>query len=416
VGGQRRFSGRSKKQTEETMKRSKPVNKQSAPSGSERRRFLRGAAVAGGALTLAGCGLGGGGGQQAAAPAAGGGGGGDMPSMTLKFQAGFPQKDPLFDIAQDLYKLVSELSGGKIKVDLLPNGAVVGAFDQADAVHKGILDGSHAVPAFWYGKDSALSLFGTGPALGQDGNTLLAWMEYGGGKALYEELYRDVLKLDVVPLMYGPMPTQPLGWFRNAVTSAKTFQGTKYRTVGLSIDVFKNMGATVVALPGGEIVPAIERGVIDAAEFNNPASDLALGFADVAKNCMVQSYHQPGECFEILISKRVWDGMPEAYRTIWRTATKAASAQMMWKTLDVYSKAYEELRDKHNVKFIETPKDILDAQLNAWDTVITEKAAANPFFAKVLESQKAFMKRAVGYQTLFIVDPQQAYDHFFGKA
>jgi TRAP-type mannitol/chloroaromatic compound transport system substrate-binding protein len=379
-----------------------------------RRAFLGRLAVAGGGLGLAGCGLGGGGGtsqQGAAGPAASEG-----PAMTLKFQGGFPSKDPLFDIAQDLYKLVSELSGGKIKVDLLPSGAVVGAFDQADAVHKGILDGSHGVPAFWYGKDSALSLFGTGPALGQDANTLLAWMEYGGGKALYDELYRDILKLDVVGLMYGPMPTQPLGWFRKEVASAAQFQGVKYRTVGLSIDVFKNMGATVVALPGGEIVPAIERGVIDAAEFNNPASDMALGFADVAKTCMVKSYHQPGECFEVLINRRVWEGMPEMYRTIWRTAVKAASAQMQWKTLDVYSKAYEELRDKRGVKFVETPRDLLDSQLKAWDKVIAEKAAENKFFARVLDSQKAFMKRVVGYQTTFIVDPKQAYQHFFSQA
>jgi TRAP-type mannitol/chloroaromatic compound transport system substrate-binding protein len=386
------------------------------PPAAARRRFLRRAAVASGAATvgaLAGCGLGS---DQSTKSAAAGADNAALPKVTLKFQGGFPSKDPLFDIAQDLYRIVGELSGGNLTVELLPAGAVVGAFDQADAVHKGILDGSHAVPAFWYGKDSALSLFGTGPALGQDANTLLAWMEYGGGKALYEELYRDVLKLDVVALMYGPMPTQPLGWFRTEVKSAKQFQGVKYRTVGLSIDVFKNMGASVVALPGGEIVPALERGVIDAAEFNNPASDRALGFPDVSKICMTQSYHQPGECFEILINKRVWEGLPETYRTMLRVGVKAASAQMSWRTLDEYSKAFEELRDQRNVRFLETPKDILDSQLRAWDAVIAEKSAQNPYFARVLDSQKQFMKRVVGYQSLFVVDPQQAYDHFFGKA
>jgi TRAP-type mannitol/chloroaromatic compound transport system substrate-binding protein len=382
-----------------------------------RRRFLRGAAAAGGAAafgTLAGCGLGS---NQEAKPAAATAAAGDgLPEVRLKFQAGFPSKDPLFDIAEDLYKFIGELSGGRMTVELLPSGAVVGAFDQADAVHKGILDGSHAVPAFWYGKDNALSLFGTGPAFGQDANTTLAWIEYGGGQALYEEIYRDVLKLDVVPLAYGPMPTQPLGWFRNEVKSADQFKGVKYRTVGLSIDVFKNMGASVVALPGGEIVPALERGVIDAAEFNNPASDSALGFPDVAKLCMVQSYHQPAEFFEILINRKVWDGLPEQYRAYWRVAVKAASAQMGWRTLDAYSKAYEELRDKRGIKFIKTPADILEAQLNAWDQIIEQKSAENPFFQKVLDSQREFMRRVVGYQTSFVVDPQQAYDHFFGKA
>ena len=388
------------------------------PGGAaERRQFLRGAAAAGGAValgTLAGCGLGGSDQNEKAASSAPAGDG--LPEVRLKFQAGFPSKDPLFEVAQDLYKFIGELSGGRMTVELLPAGAVVGAFDQADAVHKGILDGSHAVPAFWYGKDNALSLFGTGPALGQDANTTLAWIEYGGGQALYEEVYRDVLKLDVVPLAYGPMPTQPLGWFREEVKSAEQFKGVKYRTVGLSIDVFKNMGASVVALPGGEIVPALERGVIDAAEFNNPASDAALGFPDVAKICMVQSYHQPAEFFEILINRKLWDGLPEQYRAFWRVAVKAASAQMSWRTMDLYSKAYEELRDKRNIKFIKTPKDILEAELKAWDKIIAEKSAENPFFKKVYESQRDFMKRVVGYQTNFIVDPQQAYDHFFGKA
>jgi TRAP-type mannitol/chloroaromatic compound transport system substrate-binding protein len=373
-------------------------------------------AAAGGALAAAGCGLGSGGGEPSkTAASTSAGGAGDMPSLNLKFQAGFPAKDPLFDVAQDFYRLLSDLSGGRIKIELMQSGTVVGAFDQADAVHKGIIDGSHAVPAFWYGKDNALSLFGTGPALGQDANAVLAWMEYGGGQQLYDELYHDVLKLDVIGLMYGPMPTQPLGWFRKEVKSAKEFNGIKYRTVGLSIDVFKNMGAAVVALPGGEIVPALERGVIDAAEFNNPASDAALGFPDVAKTCMVQSYHQPSEFFEILVNRKVWDAMPELYRNMFKVTAKAASAQMQLRTLDVYSKAYEELRDKRGIKFVETPKDILEAQLKAWDAVIAEKSAANPFFAKVLESQKAFMQRVVAYQVKFIIPPRQAYEHFFGK-
>jgi len=288
-----------KNEEEIPMAKTKRTFKPAGAAPGSRRRFLSGAAAMGGAATLASlsaCGVG----QDSKQAAVGTGGDSkDMPSITLKFQGGFPAKDPLFDVAQDFYRILSEVSGGRIKVDLLPAGAVVGAFDQADAVHKGILDGSHAVPAFWYGKDNALSLFGTGPALGQDANTVLAWMEYGGGKELYEEIYRDVLKLDVVGLMYGPMPTQPLGWFRKEVKSGEDVRGIKYRTVGLSIDVFKQMGAAVVALPGGEIVPALERGVIDAAEFNNPGSDQALGFPDVAKTCMVQSYHQPGEFFEV---------------------------------------------------------------------------------------------------------------------
>ena len=380
-----------------------------------RRRFLSGAAAVGGAATLAalsGCGVGGNNDQQQADTGSAGANS-DLPRIKLKFQGAFSPKDPIFEIATEIFTFVEQLSDGRMTVEMLPAGAVVGAFDQADAVHKGILDGSQAVPAFWYGKNSALSLFGTGPAWGHDANTMLGWMEYGGGQELYEEIYRDVLKLDVVPLAYGPMPTQPLGWFNKEIKSAQQFEGVKYRTVGLSIDVFKNMGASVVALPGGEIVPALERGVIDAVEYNNPASDMALGFPDVSKICMVQSNHQPAEFLEVLINRSVWEGFPEQYRAIWRVAAKAANSQMYWRTMEVYSKAYEELRDNHGVNFIETPKDVLQLQLEAWDKIVEEKGAENPFFMKVIESQKAYMKRVLGYQTKFIVRPQQAFDHYF---
>ena len=381
-----------------------------------RRKFLGKAAVAGGAATLAalsGCGVGSNNSQQQSATSAASAGDASLPEVRLKFQGAFSPKDPIFEIAAELYTFIEQLSGGRMTVEMLPSGAVVGAFDQADAVNKGILDGSHAVPAFWYGKNSALSLFGTGPAWGHDANTFLGWMEYGGGKELYEQIYRDELKLDVVPLAYGPMPTQPLGWFKKEIKSAAQFKGVKYRTVGLSIDVFKNMGASVVALPGGEIVPALERGVIDAAEYNNPASDKALGFPDVTKICMVQSYHQPAEILEVLINRNVWDGFPEQYRAIWRVAVKAANSQMYWRTMEEYSKAYEDLRDNHGVNFITTPTDVLELQLDAWDKIIADKGPENPFFMKVIESQKAYLGRVLGYQNKFVVGRQQAYDHFF---
>ncbi len=382
-----------------------------------RRKFLKTAAATGGSAALAitaGCGLGGG--DAPAVSQGGGAAAGIGAPVNLKFQAGFPTKDPFFEIATDFLRTVSEISGGTVRIELLPAGAVVAAFDMADAVHKGILDGCIAVPAFWYGKENALSLFGTGPALGQDANTLLAWMEHGGGKALYEELYRDVLKLEVVPMLWGPMSVQPFGWFKKEVRSPADIKGLKYRTVGLSIDLFNEMGASVVAMPGGEIIPALERGVIDAAEFNNPASDQALGFPDVAKVCMVKSYHQPGECFEALVARRVFEALSPLQQAAFRHAVKAASADMHWKMLDRYSKAYEEMRDGRGVKFVETPRDILEAQLAAWDKVIRQKAEANAFFARVLESQRGFLKRVVGYQVKFNNDPRQAYEHFFGKA
>ena len=384
------------------------------PRPGSRRRFLKGATAATGAAAIAGlaaCGRG----EQGKAPAAGTAPSA-APQVTLRMQASTAAGDIFFVTAQDYARIVKDLTGGGVSIEVLPVGAVVKGFDMADAVHKGTLDMCYSVPAFWYSKNSALSLFGTGPALGYDANTLLSWYEHGGGKALYEELYRDVLKLDVVPLLVGPMRTQPLGWFKKEIKAPADFQGLKFRTVGLSVDLFTAMGASVVSMPGPDVVPALDRGVIDAAEFNNPAVDGQIGLADVSKICMVQSYHQPAECFEVLINRKLYDSLPEQYRNALGYAGKILAAEMMWSLMDAYSKAWEDLRDNKKVSFIKTPESVLKAQLEAWDKVIQQKGAENPFFTKVLDSQKAYMKRVVGYQLRFEVPSQLAYEHFFGKA
>jgi TRAP-type mannitol/chloroaromatic compound transport system substrate-binding protein len=398
------------------MARTRQLQNKTSAAGPSRRRFLGNAAALGGAAavaTLAACGADKDATQTAAA---GGSAGSELPQLNLRFQAGVPAKDFFYEMCRDHVRIISEVSGERMKIDLLPSGAVVGAFDIADAVHKGTLDGGYAVPAFWYGKNSALSLFGTGPAFGQNSFMLLAWYQYGGGRALYEELYRDVLKLDVVPMLYGPMGVQPLGWFKREVKSAEDFKGLKYRTVGLSIDLYTEMGASVVALPGGDVVPGLDRGLIDAAEFNNPSSDNALGFPDVSKVCMTQSYHQPGECLEILVNRRVWDALPEIYRTLFRIGTQAATTEFAWKVLERHSADYAEMRDRRAVRFVKTPDEVLKAQLKAWEKVIARKSAENPFFAKVVASQRAWFKRVVDYQLKFEVSPRLAYEHFFGAA
>ena len=397
----------------------RPRPNRSTSSGSRsasesRRRFLKGATAASGAVAVAG--LGGCGRSEQAPGAATGAASASGPQISLRMQSAQPAGDFFFKLSQDYARIVKDLTGGAVTIEVLPSGAVVKAFDMADAVHKGTLDLCHAVPAFWYSKNSALSLFGTGPALGYDGNTLLSWHEHGGGKALYEELYRDVLKLDVVPFLIGPMRTQPLGWFKKEVKGPADFQGLKFRTVGLSVDVFTAMGASVVSMPGSDVVPALDRGLIDAAEFNNPAVDGQIGLPDVSKICMVQSYHQPAECFEILVNRKLFDSLPEQHRTAFRYAAKVAAAEMTWSLVDAYSKAYVDLRDKRKVSFIKTPDSVLKAQLEAWDKVIQQKGAENPFFTKVLDSQKEYMQRVVGYQIKFEVSPQLAYEHFFEKA
>ncbi|WP_018413431.1 TRAP transporter substrate-binding protein [Methyloversatilis thermotolerans] len=334
--------------------------------------------------------------------------------ITLRFQSTWPAKDIFHEFAQDYARLVNDMSGGRLKIEVLPAGSVVKAFDLLDAVNKGTLDGGHGVIAYWYGKNSALALWGSGPAFGMDANMLLAWHEFGGGKALLDEIYKS-LNMDVVSYMYGPMPTQPLGWFKKPVTRIEDMKGLKYRTVGLSIDVFTDLGVSVNALPGGEIVPAMDRGLLDAAEFNNAASDQVLGFPDVSKVCMLQSFHQASEQFEILFNKKRLDALPADLRAIINSAVPAASAEMSWKAIDRYSTAYQEMQEKQGVKFYKTPDSILKAQLAAWDKVSAKKAEENPMFRKVLESQRAFARRTAKWQNDTTVNFKMAYDHFFSK-
>jgi TRAP-type mannitol/chloroaromatic compound transport system substrate-binding protein len=336
-------------------------------------------------------------------------------TITLKMQSTWPTKDIFHDIFVSWGKKVEEMSGGRLKIDILPSGSVVPAFSLMDAIHSGTLDGGHGVAAYWFGKNVATSLFGTGPAFGFDAEVLLGWIHYGGGQELYNELIQKILKLDVQSFFHGPMPTQPLGWFKTPITNPNQFNGMKYRTVGLSADLFKAMGASVVILPGGEIVAALDRNLIDAAEFNNTTSDRMLGFPDVRKVMMAQSYHQPMECLELLIGKKKYESLPKDLQAIIKYATVAESADFTWKMMDRNSRDLIEMKAKQGVKVVKTPKSVLEAQMKAWDTVIEEKSKDNPFFVKVLESQKQWAARVVPWRQEIMVDEEIAYNHFFKK-
>jgi len=334
-------------------------------------------------------------------------------TTSLRFQSTWPAKDIFHEYANDFAKKVNDMAGGRLKIEVLPAGAVVPAFQLLDAVNKGTLDGGHGVVAYHYGKNSALALWGSGPAFGMDPNMVLSWHQYGGGKALLDEIYASI-NMDVVSYLYGPMPTQPLGWFKKPVAKVDDMKGLKFRTVGLAVDVFTEMGTAVNPLPGGEIVPALDRGLIDAAEFNNATSDRILGFPDVVKNCMLQSFHQSGEQFEILFNKGKLAALPTELKSIIDYAVQASSAEMSWKAIDRNAKDYEEMK-KQGIKFYKTPDSILRAQLAAWDKVIDKKANENALFKKVLDSQRAFAARAGQWQNDYMVDFKMAYNHYFAK-
>lgn len=332
---------------------------------------------------------------------------------SLRFQSTWPATDIFHEYAQDFAKKVNEMSEGRLRIEVLPAGAVVRAFDLLDAVSSGTLDGGHGVVAYWYGKNTAVALWGSGPSFGMDPNMLLAWHEYGGGKELLKEIQK-AMGVNVTSFMYGPMPTQPLGWFKKPVTRTEDFKGLKFRTVGLAIDMFTAMGAAVNALPGGEIVPALDRGLLDGAEFNNASSDRSLGFQDVSKICMLQSFHQSAEQFEVMFNTAKYEALPNDLKAVIRYATQAASADMSWKAIDRYSKDYIE-QQKAGVKFYKTPDAILREQLKIWDEMIAKRSAENPLFKKVLDSQKAFAQRGGRWQNDTTIDYRMAYNHYFAQ-
>jgi TRAP-type mannitol/chloroaromatic compound transport system substrate-binding protein len=359
-----------------------------------RRSLLKGAAIAAGAVAA----------PMAYAQAA---------PVSFRFQSTWPAKDIFHEYANDFAKKVNDMAGGRLKIEVLPSGAVVPAFQLLEAVNKGTLDGGHGVLAYHYGKNSALAIWGSGPAYGMDSNMVLAWHYYGGGKALLEEIYKSI-NMDVVSFLYGPMTVQPLGWFKKPVAKVEDMKGLKYRTVGLAVDIFTEMGLSVNPLPGGEIVPALDRGLIDAAEFNNASSDRVLGFPDVVKNCMLQSFHQSGEQFEILFNKAKYNGLSAELKSIIDYAVQAASADMSWKHADRNAKDYEEMK-KQGIKFYKTPDAVLRAQLAAWDKTVAKKAGENPLFKKVMDSQRAYAQRTAQWHNDYTLDFKMAYNHYFAK-
>jgi TRAP-type mannitol/chloroaromatic compound transport system substrate-binding protein len=372
--------------------------KSKTPAGEKtsRRKFLSGAAVAA-AATVA---------TPRVVKAQG--------PVSMRFQSTWPSKDIFHEYALDFAKKVNDMTGGDLRIEVLPAGAVVPAFGLLDAVSKGTLDGGHGSLSYHYGKQIALALWGSGPAFAMDANMLLAWHKYGGGKELLAKLYASI-GANVVSFPYAPHPTQPLGWYKKPITKVEDFNGLKFRTVGISIDVFSGMGAAVTALPGGEIVSAMDRGLLDAAEFNNASSDRALGFADVSKICMLQSFHQNAEQLEILFNKTKYDALPERMRAIIANAVEAASQDMQWKAFDRYSKDYFELQTMEHVKFYKTPDAVLKKQLEVFDDIVQRKAVDNPLFREVLESQKAFARRVTQWEQDTVVNRRMAFDHYFGQ-
>ena len=362
-----------------------------------RRRFLKGAGLAAGAAagTLAAPAV-----VTAQSP------------LVIKMQTSWPASDIWMDFARQYIERVEKMSNNRMKVDLLPAGAVVGAFQVMDAVNDGIIDAAHTVPVYWYGKHKAASFFGTGPVWGGSATTMLAWFYVGGGKELYRELTQDIMGLNVVAFFGFPMPAQPFGWFKNPVTTADQVKGLKYRTVGLAADLMQEMGMSVAQLPGGEIVPAMERGVIDAFEFNNPSSDMRFGSADVAKNYILSSYHQASEAFEFSFNKDFFEDLDPDLQAILQYGVEAANSSNTFLALDAYSADLQTLQNEKGVNVMRTSQQILDVQLIAWDKLIAD-LEQDEYMKRVMDSQRAFVERVTFYELMNSPDYTLAYEHYF---
>jgi len=340
----------------------------------------------------------------------------DAATITWKVQSTWTAGDFHHVNPKGLVEKIEAMSGGRLKIDLLAAGAVVPAFEVLDAVHKGILDGGHSWPGYWYGKHPAATLFGSVPGgpFGMSAEDFLGWLYLGGGKELYNELLQKELKLNVVALpTFGETP-EPLGWFGKPIKDVASFKGLKFRAGGMSAEVFKMMGMSVVTLPGGEIVPAMQRGVIDAAEFSDPSSDMAMGFQDVRKFYHMPGIHQPTGIMELLIGKKHWDALPADLRAIVETASMAETIHFTVKMLDQNSKDLNTLVTKHGVKVIETPREIMLDVLKAWDKVAEKYTKDNPFFARVFESQKKWAERIVPYRRIGHPPYDLAADYYWG--
>lgn len=358
-----------------------------------RRNFLRGSAVVGaGAL---------------AAPAVHA-----QEGVTLKMQAAWGG-GIFLENAQSYVDRVNQMAGSALQIELLPVNSVVKTSQMQDAVHRGVLDAVHYVPAYWYSKSKAASLFGTGPCFGWSSQEVLGWVHYGGGQELFDELMAS-LGLNVVSFFNSPMPAQPMGWFKEEIKDASQMNGLKYRTVGLAADVLLEMGMSVVQLPGGEIQPAMKSGLIDAAEFNNPTSDRDFGMQDVSKHYHLASFHQSQEFFEVSFNKDKYDALADELKAILKFASEAENSNFYWHNTKRYSDDLVKLADEQGVNVYRTPDSVMAEQLKAWDIVVDRISGEDAFFAKVVESQKAYAKSVMNYLNLNQPDYKLAYKHYFG--
>ena len=317
--------------------------------------------------------------------------------VNLTFQATWPSGLTLYENFTWFAKRLDQMSGGNLIIKTLPAGAIVPAFEVLDATSKGVIDGAHAWGAYWVGKDKTAVLFTGGPGgtYGMDFIDYMGWMYNGGGLELYNEFYQNVLKMNVVVFPILAAGPQAFGWFKKPINNLEDFKGMKCRETGMAAEVFKAMGMTTVNMPAGEILPAAERGVIDCAEWIGGEEDYRLGFHNIWKYYYSPGMHENTTVGELLINKDVWDKLPKEYQAMIEVAATEAFVRHWASFQRLNADAIKKMVEEHGVHILKTPDDILIEFLKTWDKLAAEEAAKNPFFKKVLESQKSYASYVV---------------------
>ena len=322
-------------------------------------------------------------------------------TIKWRIQTAVPAASMYMDIIKSFGANIDAMSGGRLKTEVLPVGAVVGFFEVMDAVDKGVVEGGFTWAHFFSGKRPAAYLFADQPTInGMDQFTYLSWFYEGGGNELYKDFIDNDLKANMVAFINLMSGGQPLGWFKEPINSLADFQKLKYRSPpGLTGELFTNMGISAVALPGGELVPAMQRGVIDAGEWINPGEDIRLGLHQVWKHYYLQGFHQASDLGSIIINKDFWNKLPADLQAIIKTAAKASVTDSIAINIHKNAAALKEMQDKHGVIVHDTPKDLYPAFLKSSKQVLAKYSAKDPFFKKVADSQKKFANLTVPYWT-----------------
>jgi len=311
---------------------------------------------------------------------------------TLKMQSTWPASITLQEHFKIFAERLEKLTSGSLKIEAMAAGQIVPAFEVLDATNRKVLDGWHAIAYYWVGKNPAAALFAGPPGgpFGMDHMDYLGWLYVGGGLEMWRDFYQNDLKLNVIPFPAHPSSPQALGWFKKPLKSVADFKGMKCRQTGLNAEVYAKLGQAVVNLPGGEIVPAAQRGVIDCAEWVGGVEDLRLGFQNVWKYHYTPGMHENVTIGEVIFNMDVWKALTPQQQEIMKSAANETFLIWWAKWQKQNAEALKELQEKHGVRILRTPPDILVEFLKTWDKIAAEEGAKNPFFKKVHDSQRAY--------------------------